>query len=128
MLKLMEIEGLLNILDPIFGEKISGNLAWELIELINELQPYKEKIDKLRKKLVEDYAIKKEDGTYETNIVNDQELFNFGENSGKVEEELKSVLEVDIETENKISVELIKEIEIEPIKLKILYDKNLIRK
>jgi hypothetical protein len=98
-----------------------------LIELINELEPYKEKIEKLKIKLIEDYAEKDQDGNYKTKSFNNNQIYEFGENEEKVNEELQNVMNTDVEIKNKINKELIKDIEIEPFKLKILFDKNLIK-
>lgn len=125
-LKLIDIESCLNILNPILQNKCRGIFAWELMNLINELEPELEKIAKVKQKLIEEYGIKDEDGNYKVNKVNDVELVDFGENSQIVEEEMKELLETEFEIKNKLSKDLLNHIEIEPIALKFLYDRSLI--
>jgi predicted RNase H-like HicB family nuclease len=88
------------------------------------------KIKKLKEKIVDNYAIKNEDGTYLVKINEfNQEVYDFGENAEKVDEELKEVLESEIEIDKCISMSNIDDnIEIEPINLKYLISKQIIKK
>lgn len=130
MLKLIELETALNILNPILIGKCKPIFALEIINLIDELEPELEKVNTIKKKMIEQYAIKKEDQSgYETNFNNGQEVFNFGENTQKVEEEMKEVMELEIDIKN--SLDLSKwsnDIEIEPLNLKFLLDRGLVKK
>lgn len=128
-LKLMEIEPVIGILNPILVSKCKGSLAWELINLIDELEPENERISKLKKKLLDENKILDEDGKPRTKMVDGNEIFDFGENSEKVEEELKEVLESEIEVKNQLSMANIdNSVEIEPINLKFLLSKEIIKK
>lgn len=129
-LKLMEIEAINAILEPILVCKCRGKLAWELIDLMDDLSPEIMKIKKLKEKIVDNYAIKNEDGTYLVKINEfNQEVYDFGENAEKVDEELKEVLESEIEIDKCISMSNIDDnIEIEPINLKYLISKQIIKK
>lgn len=129
-LNLMEIEAINAILEPVLVCKCRGKLAWELIDLMDALSPEIDKIRKLKEKIVDNYAIKNEDGSYAVKRDEfDQEIYDFGENAEKVDEELKEVLESEIEIDKSISMSNIDDnIEIEPINLKYLVSKQIIKK
>lgn len=128
MIKLVEIEWILEILNPILNGKCKGLFAYELIELVGELEIQLEKVTKVRQKMIDDYAIKEEDGNYKVIKVEDKEIYDFGENAEKVEEELQAVMNENYEVENSLSFKYFEDTDIEPLKLKILMDRNIIKK
>lgn len=129
MIKLMEIEPILEILNPILAGKCKGLFAYELVQLVEELETQLEKVNKVKEKMINDYAIKEQDGKYKViKVDDDREIYDFAENAEKVEEELQAVMNEDYEIDNMLSFDYFKEIDIEPIKLKILMDRKIITK
>ena len=132
MLKLIEIEPILEILNPILNSKCKGLFAYELIKLIDELEKQLEKVNKVRQKMVEDYGIKDQVGKLKVTKIpvegaEDREIYDFGENAEKVEEELQAVFNTDYEIDNPVDFKHFTDIEIEPIKLKVLLERNIIK-
>jgi len=126
-IKLMEVEPLISLLEPILKSKCKGLLSLEIIDVLDELEDQLKKLDKAKTTMIESYAEKKEDGTYKVKL-NDQglEIHEFGENEETVNKELDVILNQEIELENSISTQhLDNNIEIQPINLKVLIDKKI---
>jgi hypothetical protein len=127
-IKLMEIEPLLNILNPIFEGKCGGLLSLEVTDLISVLEEELDKLVKVRTKLIETYAEKDENGEYKT-IKNEQglDIHTFGEDTEKVNKELTEVMEQEIEINKVISGKNFdNDVRIRPLELKFLKDKGIL--
>ena len=92
-IKLMEVEPILEILNPILTQKCGGLLSLDLLDVINELKPHLENIQQVREKIIKDYAEKDENGEYKV-VKNEQglDVHTFGENKEKVEDYFLSKL------------------------------------
>jgi len=129
-IKLMEVEPILNILNPILTGKCGGLLSLDIIDLINELTPHLEKLQKAREKLINDYAEKDNEGNFKT-IKNEQglDIHTFGDNQEKVEEELDAILKQEIKINKFINGNNFdNDVRIEPLNLKVLIDKELLKR
>lgn len=129
-IKLNEVEAVLNILNPVLTGKCGGLLSLDIIDLINELTPHAEKVQKIKDKIVKDYAEKDEEGNYKT-IKNEQglDLHTFGENKEKVEEELQAVSNQEVKVDKLIDTKNIdNDVRIEPLGLKFLFDLGLLKR
>ena len=129
-IKLLNVEPLINLLDPLLMEKCGGLLSWEIIDLLNDLKPHLEKINQVREKIKEDYGQKDDNGQFLTKK-NDQglELIVFGDNLETVEKELQELMDQEIEISKSIQLKNFgNEVKIEPIKIKVLDDLGLLVK
>lgn len=128
-MKLGNLQGILDLLNPIIEEKCPVKLSLDILGVINEIQPELDKIDKIKKTLVEQFKLVDENGKEITKIdENGNEIYDFGENEEKVNEEIKTLMETEIEIDTKIDINNFdSNIKIEPIKLKILHDLNLLK-
>lgn len=128
-LKMIHLDTLTEILNPLFADKCDSDLAWELIELLDEIEPQITKLNKLREKVIKTYAKKDEAGNIiQKNVGENKVQYEFGENLEKVAEELNPILNMEIDIRNKLSIKHFKtNIKIKPIDLKFLKDLDLLK-
>lgn len=128
MIKLGNLQTVMNILNPLFEEKCPVKLSLDILNVTNAIQPELDKIEKVKERIIDQYAIIDENGNKKTKLLdNGNEIYEFGENAEKVNEEMFILMETEVEIDKKIDVNNFSEdSRIEPIKLKILHDLGLI--
>lgn len=127
-MKLGNLQAITEILNPLLEEKCPVKLSLNIMDVINEIQPELEKVNKVKQNLIDQYSIKDEEGKVKTRVdENGSELYDFGENETKVNEEMLVLMNTDVEIDSKIEIDNFSEdLKIEPVKLKILYDLGLL--
>jgi hypothetical protein len=127
-MKLGNIQQAMEILNPLLEEKCPVQLSLDILNIINELQPESEKLNTIKQNLIKQYSILDEEGRPKTKMNPDNmEIYDFGDDEEKVNEEVIKLMETEIEINSKIDTcNFDSDIKIEPIKLKILYDFGLL--
>lgn len=122
------VQTIKDILDSVLDGKCGALLALDILEVINELQPELDNINKVKEKLIKEYAIMNDNGNMLTKKLDDgNEVYDFGENEEKINIEMLNLMESDIEIKSQInSKNFDNDVKIEPIKLKILYDLKIL--
>jgi hypothetical protein len=129
-MKLGQIQYIADTLNPILEGKCGALLALDILGVINEIQPELEKINTVKQKMVEDYALKDEEGNYiNIKLENGQEGYEFGDNSEKVNDEMFKLMNSEVDISSKIDISNFdNDVKIEPLRLKYLHDLEVLKK
>lgn len=127
-MKLGHIQQAMDILNPLLEVQCPVKLSLDILNILNELQPEQEKINKIKQNLITQYSILDDEGKAKTKTdPYGNEIYDFAENEEKISQEIITLMDTEVEIESKIDADNFdKETKIEPIKLKILYDLGLL--
>ena len=127
-MKLGNVQQALDILNPLLQEKCPVKLSLDILDVLNAIQPEMEKINKVKENLVNQYALVDEEGNKRTKLAMDgQEVYDFGENEEKINDEMMVLMNTDCDISAQINVDNFEDnAKIEPLKLKMLYDLGLL--
>jgi hypothetical protein len=122
------VQQITEILNPILDGKCGALLALDILNVINELQPEVDNVNKVKERLIKEYAIMNEDGTMLIKKLDTgEEIYDFQDNEEKINMEMAELMESEFEIKSQINMKNFdNDVKIEPIKLKLLYDFNLL--
>lgn len=130
-MKIKDVSIIADALSELYGKDLEGADAWDVSEMVDVINNELNKLEKVKNKLIDKYALKDENNKPKQvkKLINDKEVLtiDFGENTKKVDDEMIDLLDKDITLDVKsLKKDMIFKYKIKPAVIGVLKKYNLI--